>query len=187
MARVTRNSLLRGISGKLGPLVVRQVGDQTIVQAAEGPGPRAPRSPKQQAHLDRMYRAQCYAKAQVQEPTAKVRYATGIDQRRTSAYTVAVADFMNLPVVTALLTSHYHGQPHDPTTITATDDFAVAAVYVSLYAPAGTLLEAGPAALLPDGRWRYLAQTTQPTLAGLRLEAEAHDYAGNVARRAQVL
>ena len=187
MARVTRHSLLRGISGKLGPLVVRQVGDQTIVQAAEGPGPRAPRSPKQQAHLDRMYRAQCYAKAQLQDPDATARYATGIDQRRTSAYTVAVADFMNPPVVTALLTAHYHGQPHDALLITATDDFAVAAIHVSLYAPAGALLETGPAALLPDGRWRYLAQTTQPTLPGLRVEAEARDYAGNVAHHALVL
>jgi hypothetical protein len=187
MARVTRNSLLRGISGKLGTLVVRQVGDQTIVQAAEAPGPRAPRSPAQQAHLDRMYPAQCYAKAQVQDPAAKARYATGIDQRRTSAYTVAVADFMNPPVITALLTTRYHGQPHDVLIVAATDDFAVAAVHVSICSPAGVLLEAGPATPQPDGRWHYLAQTTQPALPGLRLEAEARDYAGNVVSYNQVL
>lgn len=153
----------------------------------KGPAPRAPRSPAQQAHLDRVYQAQRYAKAQIQDPVAKARYATGIDQRRTSAYTVAVADYLNPPVITALATGHYHGQLNDAILITATDDFAVVAMHVSLYAPTGTLLEAGPAALQPDGRWRYLAQTTQLALPGLRIEAEAHDHPGNVARHIQVL
>ena len=134
-----------------------------------------------------MYRAQCYAKAQIQDPAAKARYATGIDQRRTSAYTVAVADYLNPPVITALDAGHYHGQPHDANLKTATDDFAVAAVHVSLYAPTNVLLEAGPAALQPDGRWRYLAQTTQLALPGIRLEAEARDHPGNVAHQIQVL
>ena len=141
MARVTRQSLLRGISGELGPLVVRQVGGQTVVQTAERPGPRAPRSPAQQAHLDRMYQAQLYAKAQLRAAAAKALYATGIDQRRTSAYTVAIADFMNQPVITALDARRYQGRAGDVVLIAATDDFAVAAVQVRLYAPADLLLE----------------------------------------------
>ena len=138
MARVTRQSLLRGISGELGPLVVRQVGGQTVVQTAERPGPRAPRSPAQQAHLDRMYQAQLYAKAQLRAAAAKARY---IDQRRTSAYTVAIADFMNPPIITALDARRYQGRAGDVVLIAATDDFAVAAVQVRLYAPADLLLE----------------------------------------------
>lgn len=97
MARVTNNLLLQGISGKIGPLVVRQVGGQTIVQSAETKAQRAPRSPRQQAHLDRMYQAQLYAKAQIRDPSLKALYATRIDQRRTSAYTVAIADYMKAP------------------------------------------------------------------------------------------
>ena len=187
MARITHNSLLRGISGKLGPLVLRQVGGQTVVQAAEGPGPRAPRSPAQQAHLDRMYQAQLYAKAQLRDPVAKARYATGIDQRRTSAYTVAIADFMNPPVITALDAGRYHGLPGDVIRVAATDDFAVAAVHLRLYDPAGTLLEEGPAALQPDGRWCYATRTAHPVRPGTRLEAEARDYAGNVAGATLIL
>ena len=181
MARVTSQSLLRGISGKLGPLVVRQVGSQTVVQAAEGRAPRAPRSPAQQAHLDRMYQAQLYAKAQLRDPEAKARYAAGINQRRTSAYTVAIADFMNPPVITALDAGRYHGQPGDVVLVTATDDFAVAAVQLRLHDPAGQLLAEGPAVRQPDGRWRYVARAAHPAGPGTRLEAEARDHAGNVA------
>ena len=89
MARVPKTSLLHGVSGKLGPSVLRQVGGQTVVQAAEAPGWRVPCSPAQQAHLDRMYQAQLYAKAQTRDPAAKARYTMRIDQRRRRAYAVA--------------------------------------------------------------------------------------------------
>ena len=158
-----------------------------MVPAAEGPGPRAPLSPAQQAHLDRMYQAQLYARAQLRDPAAKARYATGIDQRRTSAYTVAIADFMNPPVITALDAGRNHGQPGDVILVTATDDFAVAAVQLRLHDPAGQLLEEGPATRQPDGRWCYTARTAHPAGPGTRLEAEARDHAGNVASKVLLL
>lgn len=180
MARVTGNSLLRGVSGKIGGLVVRQVGEQTVVSAAEGHRPRAPRSPKQQAQLERMYRAQLYAKAQMQDPAAKARYATGVDARRTSAYTVAVADHLNPPTIQRADVHAYHGRPGDAVRVWATDDFGVAAVLVHAQAPDGTALETGPAAPQPDGSWLYRIQ--QPHPAGTTLHVEAHDWAGNIAR-----
>lgn len=188
MARIPKNSLLHGISGKLGNLVLRQVGGQTVVQAAEAPGRRAPRSPAQQAHLDRMYRAQLYAKAQVRDPTAKARYTTGIDQRRRSAYAVAIADYMHAPEITAVDMRSYHGQPGDPIFITATDDFAVAGVAVRLYEADGALLEEGLAERLATGPgWRYIGRAAAALAHGGRVEAEARDYPGNVARREVVV
>lgn len=185
MARVPKNSLLHGISGKLGNLVLRQVGGQTVVQAAETPGRRAPRSPAQQAHLDRMYRAQLYAKAQVRDPAAKARYTTGIDLRRRSAYAVAIADYMHAPEISAVDVRRYHGQPGDPIFITATDDFAVVRVSVCLRNAGGSLLEEGPAELLPTGKgWRYTARIATGMGQQVHVEAEACDYAGNVARQA---
>ena len=187
LARVPKTSLLYGISGKLGPFVLRQVGGQTVVQAAEAPGRRAPRSPAQQAHLDRMYQAQRYAKAQIRDPAAKARYATRIDQRRRSAYAVAIADYMHAPRVTAIDSRDYQGRSGDQIRVVATDDFAVVAVQVHLYAPTGALLEGGPAALLPTGEWSYLALQMAPAGPGTRIEAEAHDYPGNVGRLELVL
>ena len=187
MARVPKTSLLYGVSGKLGPFVLRQVGGQTVVQAAEGPGRRAPRSPAQQAHLDRMYQAQLYAKAQIRDPTAKARYATRIDQRCRSAYAVAIADYMYAPRVTAIDGRDYQGRPGDLIRVVATDDFAVVAVQVGLYDPAGELLEGGPAVLLPTGEWGYLVRRNAPVGLDIRIEAEARDNPGNVGRLELVL
>lgn len=180
------NLLLRGLSGKLGGLIVRQVGGQTIVQAAEVKGQRAPRSPRQQAHLDRMYRAQLYAKAQLRDPAAKALYATGITASCTSAYTVAVADFMQAPVITALLIGRYHGQPGDTILVQATDNFAVTAVLVRIRAPDGSLLEEGPATAQPTGAWRYQATVARPVAPGTTITAEARDRPGNVASQVAV-
>lgn len=187
MARVTGNSLLRGVSGKIGNLVVRQVGQQTIVSAAEAPGPRAPRSPKQQAQLERMYRAQLYAKAQIRDPDAKALYATGIDARRTSAYTVAVADYLNAPVIGRVELGSYHGRPGNVLRIWATDDFAVTSVQARILTADGTELEAGPTILQPDASWHYLLQLPHPANTPLTLHLEAYDRPGNVTQLAQPL
>jgi hypothetical protein len=181
MARVTNNLLLLGISGKIGPLVIRQVGGQTIVQSAESKAQRAPRSPKQQAHLQRMYQAQLYAKAQIQDPATKALYATRIDQRRTSAYTVAIADFMHAPEILGLDARAYRGRPGDALRIQATDDFEVIAVVLRFLSPTGTELETGPATPQPGGDWLYLTQHDHA--AGTTCEVEAHDRPGNLSTR----
>lgn len=181
MARVTNNLLLQGISGKIGPLIVRQVGGQTIVQSAESKPKRAPRSPKQQAHLQRMYQAQLYAKAQIRDPNTKALYATRIDQRRTSAYTVAIADYMNAPEILGLDGRAYRGRPGDALRVQATDDFEVIAVILRFHAPTGTELETGPAALHPSGDWLY--HVRHDHVAGTTCEVEAHDRPGNVGTR----
>jgi hypothetical protein len=181
MARVTHNPLLQGISGKIGSLVIRQVGGQTIVQSAESKAKRAPRSPKQQAHLDRMYQAQLYAKAQLRDPAAKALYATRIDQRRTSAYTVAIADYMRPPEILGLDARAYHGRPGDALLIQATDDFEVIAVILRFLSPTGTELETGPATLQPAGDWRYAVR--QNHAAGTTCDVEAHDRPGNCTTR----
>ena len=187
MARVTRNLLLQGLSGKISGLVVRQVGDQTIVQAAEAKGQRPARSPRQQAHLDRMYQAQLYAKAQLRDPAALALYTTGISTRCTSAYTVAVADYMKAPIVTALIINAYHGQPGDVIRVQATDNFAVTAVHVRISLPDGILLEEGPATLEPDGSWCYLVTAAQPPAPGTTITATVHDRPGNTASHTATL
>jgi hypothetical protein len=187
MARVTHNALLRGLSGKLGGLVIRQVGDQTIVSAAEAPGQRAPRSLKQQAHLDRMYRAQLYAKAQLRDPAARALYATGITARCTSAYTVAIADYMKAPVITCLKINGYHGQPGDKIQVLATDNFAVTAVHICIRHPNGALLEEGPATPAPDGSWCYTAAVRQVLRPGTSITATVYDRPGNATTQTALL
>ncbi|MCB2378325.1 hypothetical protein LGH70_12065 [Hymenobacter sp. BT635] len=178
MARVTGNSLLRGISGKIGSITVRQVGNQTIVSAAEGQK-RGAGSPKQQEQRGRMHLARLYAQAQLLDPATKALYATGITTRLNNARLVAITDFMNAPVVTAVDLSGYHGQAGDSIRIRATDDFAVTAVLVRLYTPLGKLAAEAAATLQPDTSWLYHTLTAGPYQPGTRIEVEAQDRPGN--------
>ena len=175
-----------GKRGRVGPLILRQLNGETIVQAAER-GPRKPRSEAQQAHLDRTHRARQYGKAQVSDPISKALYATRITKRCTSAYTVAVQDYLNAPEITVLDASAYQGGVGDVIRVRATDDFGVVSVYVRLLAPDGSLREAGPASLQATGDWLY--QATQPTSLGQGTvaEAKAYDRPGNVATERLVL
>lgn len=180
MARVTRSSLLQGISGKIGGIVVRQVGDQTIVSAAEAKGERAPRSEQQQAHLTRFHLAQRYAATQLRDEAAKALYTTGVGGGRQSPYHVAIADFMHSPRIISVDTSAYRGRTGDVIRVAATDDFAVVSVLLRLETAAGELLEEGPALPTTAGfDWHYLARTTSPGAAVLRVRA--FDRPGNVA------
>ena len=186
MARVEQDSPLYGKRGRVGALIVRRLHGQTIVQAAEQ-GPRKPRSVAQQAHLDRTYQARLYGKTQTKDPVAKALYATRISKNCTSAYTVAVQDYMNAPEITLLDVSGYQGRVGDAIRVQATDDFGVISVHVRVVAAGGTQHEAGPATQQTDGSWLYSA--TQPIAAepGAVVEAEARDRPGNVATERLVL
>jgi len=187
MARVTRNSLLRGISGKLGGLVFRQVGDQTIVSAAAAKENRKPRSPKQQAQLDKFAAATRYARAQMQDPAAAALYATGIDERHAGAYNVAVADYLHAPVITAVDCPAYPGQPDQPIRVWATDNFGVTAVTIRMLTSEGVALETGAAIQQPDGYWQYLPRQASAVVPGTTLQVHAIDRPGNVAEVTHLL
>ncbi len=169
-----------GKRGRIGPLILRQLNGETIVQAAER-GPRKPRSEAQQAHLDLTHRARQYGRAQTNDPAAKALYATRITKRCTSAYTVAVQDYHNAPEITVLDASGYQGRVGDAVWVRATDDFGVVSVYVRLLAPDGGLREEGLASLQDTGDWLYRATRPTSSVQGTVVEAKAYDRPGNVA------
>jgi hypothetical protein len=179
MARVTNNALTRGLSGRVGGLVFRQVQEETIVSAAPGPT-QLPASDKQRAHRQRFFAAQCYAAAQLQDPAARALYATGIDDRRRSARVVAIADYMNAPCIVAVDLSGCRGGRGDTIRVAATDDFAVTAVTLHLETAEGALLEEGAATPLPGGDWTYTLHATHAPTPGRRLRVRAYDRPGNV-------
>lgn len=181
MDRVTGNSLLRGLSGKLGNITVRQVGNRTIVSAVEGPK-KAPRSDMQQEHLDRFAAAKRWAKARMLDPVAQAFYAASVNKAHCTPYHRAVADYMKSPTITTTDLSTYHGQPGQLIRIWATDNFAVAAVSVRILGHDQQPLEAGAAQRQPDGlQWVYPAQTAIQSLAGTTVEVRATDRPGNEA------
>ncbi len=179
MAKAT-NALTQGLSGKVSGLVFRRNPDGSI---SAGNAPRtsgkAPTA-AMQAQRDRFQQATFYGRAVQKDPATKAAYEGGVDTATTSAYTVAVADYLNAPSIRDVDFSAYRGRVGDRITIQATDDFAVTAVRVQIENPDGSLVEQGAAQAQPDGfTFVYTATAANATFIGDKITVTAEDRAGN--------
>lgn len=175
MAKAT-NALTQGLSGKVSGLVFRQNANGTVsVGDAPRPSSKAPTA-NILAQRQRFQQAAFYGRTAQQDPV----YATGIDANTQSAYTVAVADYLNAPDIQHVDFSAYRGLVGDVILVQATDDFAVARVHVHIQNPDGTLVEEGDALPDPDGfTFRYKATVKNASLAGDKVTISVYDRPGN--------
>jgi hypothetical protein len=181
MSRIDNNPLLTGACGMLGKAIVfRQLHGKTIL--SKRPKRPATITAHQEIMRSRFQRAVEYAKKQMQNEQRKAEYAGAIDDRRHSAYAVALTDCMTAPKVNAIDHSNYRGTPGDTFIIHATDDFKVTEVSVTIFNGNGIMIEQGNAILAPGlkEQWRYVITKTNSTLAGTRILAQAMDQPGNV-------
>ena len=186
MAKNTQNILLEGLSGSLGDHYFRQVDGKTVVSKKPDMSKRV-LSPAQIAHLNRFEAAKQYARAQMADPASKARYRQRA-HGHTSAYSIAIKDFMNPPKILSIDIADFHGQAGDPIRIVAVDDFNVAQVSVAILDPTGQTLASGPAQPLPDGEnWLYTLANALPPANGLLLRVSATDLPGNTATQEQSL
>ncbi|RYU78153.1 hypothetical protein [Hymenobacter persicinus] len=179
MAKAT-NALTQGLSGKVSGLVFRRNANGTVsVGDAPRPSSKVP-SPAVLAQRQRFQQAAFYGRAVQQDPAAMAAYATGIDVNTSSAYVVAVADYLSAPNIRNVDFSAYRGQKGDVITVQATDDFAVTEVRVLIQNPDGTLVEEGPALPDADGfTFRFVAKAVNASLDGDRIIVTAADRPGN--------
>lgn len=188
MAHVNDNLITKGLSGKLGRMLVfRVVGEKTIVSAA--PTGTRNTTPAQQQQRERFQQAVLYAKLQMADPESKADYAAAAKQHgKGTPYSVAVADFFNAPNITWVNVDEYHGRSGDKISIQVTDDFKVAGVSVEVLLANGSEVESG-AAVWKDGNntWEYTATTDNASLDGAKIIVKAHDVPGNETTREQAL
>ena len=180
MAKAT-NALTQGLSGKVSGLVFRQNANGVVsVGDAPRPSTKAP-SADTLARRQRFQQAAFYGRAIQQDPAVKAAYETALDANTTSAYTVAVADYLNAPDIRQVDFSAYRGQVGDLILIQATDDFALAEVRVNIQNPDGTLVEEGAATADPDGfTFRYTTTAANASLAGDKITVTATDRPDNL-------
>ena len=179
MAKAT-NALTQGISGKVTGLVFRQNANGSVsVGDAPRPSSKAPTA-GMLAQRQRFQQAAFYGRAIQQDPAQKAAYETAVDVNTQSAYTVAVADYLNAPDIRNVDFSAYRGTIGDAIVIQATDDFAVHHVHVRIQNPDGSLVEEGDATADPDGyTYRYAATARNASLAGDKIIVTAFDNPGN--------
>jgi len=183
MSKIDNNNLLSGVSGMLGDnFVIRRVRGQ--LQMANKPRKVGRRFTKTQESIQNKFlNASRYAKLQMALPESAALYETGITNKKHSAYTVAVSDYLIAPTVGFIQAMEYKGKVGDMIVVNATDDFMVTEVKVVIIDASGNELERGVAVkdAASHELWRYLATTDNPSLAGTTIRAIAFDRPGNSA------
>jgi len=95
-----------------------------------------------------------------------------------------LARSLQLPVVDQIDLSTYTGKAGETIRITASDDFAVAGVEVTIHDTGGAVLEQG-AATAADGVWNYVTTTNLPPGQQVSIEVTATDRPGHKTTKAQ--
>ncbi len=187
MARVGKNIVTQGLSGKLGDMIVfRQVGGETVVATTPEKRNRIA-TPSQKKHQRRFQEAVIYARNVMEDENLKAAYALKIKGNQ-SAFNVALADFLNAPDIDEVDVSQYDGTKGSPIVVKVVDDYEVAQVIVSIFKDDGTMVEEGTATLAGNGLdWLYTAQKANATLTGSKLIIKASDLPGNASEIEQVL
>ena len=181
MAQSKNNIITHGMSGKIGDLIVfRNLNGKTIV-ASKPTERKGELSEGQKQNLKRFQQATIYAKSAVADPALKEEYKA-VAKEGESAYNVAVADFMHAPDISEVNLSHYSGKVGDTISLTATDDFKVVEVFVSILNEDGTEVEEGYAQPAPGGvAWIYTATANNDSLTGDKIIIRASDLPGHTA------
>ena len=170
MAKARTNAIIEGLSGSLGKdLYARQTKDGRTIISQKPDFSNRQFSEAQLNVQGRMQQAAAYAKVASKDNPIYAEKAKG---RAKNAYNVALGDWFNPPVIRSIDTWQ-DGRVR----VSASDDVMVTKVVVTVFDQEGQSLEQGEAELWMGVWWDY-----KPANRG-RIQVEARDMAGNVARR----
>lgn len=178
MARVKKNIITQGLSGKIGKrLVFKNYGNVTVVSAYPDMS-RVKLSVRQKQENKRFKDAMDYARKQMADPIAKAAYksrATGLQK----PHNIAIADFYHPPVIGQVDVSISKAGQADRIFVEATDDFKVVKLEVEISEQDEKKNESGQAMQINEVKWLYVVQGVYESAEGLKIIVRAWDTPGN--------
>lgn len=178
---------------ELGGMLSNKVRLRTVSNRIElvKPGKRKerPLTPNQESHRETFQRAARYASRQIKDGESRALYAKGINDKKRTAFQVAVSDSIVAPKVNLIDANHYNGSVGSTIEVKAVDDFMVTKVMVTIRSADGSLIEEGEAKQDQDNfiSWLYTATVANPSEVGSTIQASAFDRPGNVTSLTKVL
>lgn len=170
MAKVKKNDIMEGLSGRLGKqLVIRHMRDGRTIVLTRPDFSNRVFSEDQLSHQSRFQQAAAYASMASKTNPLYAQLAAGTSK---NAYNLALSDWFNPPVV------HQVRREDSCIRVHASDNVLVTKVVVTLLDEQGHILEQAEATLINNAWWEYnTSSTTQASIL-----VEAFDLAGNVTR-----
>jgi len=170
MAKLKKNSPLKGLRGKVGDLVFREMPDSSIVVSRAPTRKKKKGTPAQMAYRNGTFKGRTqWAKWAQKEYPIYAQLAA--ERPMITAYNMAISDAAHPPVIQRVL------RRDGRILVQAWDEIMVAGVKVTVRDMQGKLLEAGDAHQVEKDWWEYTPQ------AEGRVSACAWDLPGNQVHR----
>ena len=178
MAKVRKNIILQGVSGKFaGQIVFRHLRDGRTILAGVPDFSKRVLSDAQKAHHAKVKAASAYAKVASKTHPIYAQLAEGTTK---NAYNMAMRDFFHAPVIDEVDLSGYNGLAGNPIIVRAHDDFKVTRLLVTVSDLSGEEIESGEAVETPPngGRWVYTAISSLVQGSTVRIAVIVNDQPG---------
>ena len=182
MARVKKNVVTKGLSGKLGDdLVFRQTDAGTIVSVPPKKRAADSLSDKQIQQQEKFTKASVYAKQALLQPELKEAYkAMAKSKGFPSTYNAAVSDSLRPPEIESVDHTAYKGKSGDQILIVATDNFEVKEVKVAILNADDSIVEEGDALQQENlMEWKFTSTVEVADLTNCKILVKAYDHPKN--------
>jgi hypothetical protein len=181
MALANDNILMRFSRGRIGDVIFRVWGENTVVSKAPDYS-KIKRSEAQKAVNLRFKGATGYGHRALNDPVAYAYY----DPKRRGIQTVwnvAISDYMKRPEIAEIDVWNYSGQAGNTIRVKASDNYGIASVIVMIINALGFEIENGMAVQMPGSEvWVYKAVEENPEWRGGRVVVRVTDSPGNMVR-----
>lgn len=179
MAHVKNNNLTKGLSGKFGDIMFRQIGMKTYAF----PTPQRPKkeSEKQRSNRNKFKEATQFAHAAMENEEKKAHYKKLAKKLKLpNAYTAAITDYMRKPEIDSVDGAKYDGMPGGKISIIAgKKQIPLESVNVIVSSPDNDVIECGAARRISLDEWVYKCKlTTQSTYTSYRIMVTVTDATG---------
>jgi hypothetical protein len=179
MAIANDNVIMRFQRGRIGDLIFRVWGENTVVSKAPDYS-KIPRSEAQKANSGRFKVATAYGHRVLNDPVAYAFY----DKKRRGGQTVwnvAISDYMKRPEIAEINVWNYKGKTGNTIKVKARDKYCVVSVNVMIINASGVEVESGMAVQMPGSDiWVYKTKEENLEWRGGRVVVRVTDSPGNV-------
>jgi len=180
MSKVKDNLITPGLSGKLGKQIVfRHWCGATFLSKAPIKNHSLLKKEMYNKNRLRFREANAYGKKVIYDPDMKEAYQSKCNIRQ-NAFTRAVQDFLNAPIIHEIDLSGYSGEKSGFIRINATDDFRVKEVRIRIEDRQSDSIESGFADREGDTDWWRFDTTVENQFPeGCKVIVSAYDLPGN--------
>lgn len=178
------NRAFRAASGELDGLVYRNIRGN-VVASRKPDLSNIVYSESQIAHQQRFKQAAAYGKAALADADTRELYEAAAKAKDIPVFALTIADFFNAPTIDVLDLSAYNGNTDDIIKISASDDFGVQQVHVSISAEDGTPIENGYAMETAEGAGLWVYVATAAVESNVIVTVVATDRPGGTAVKTQ--